>query len=338
MNHQRATTETFRPTASTEMIARRSQLLRTIRDFFHTRDFLEVETPLLSRDSVIDLHLDPLPVTLFKDPVAYKAGPTYWLQTSPEFGMKRLLVTGIPAIYQITRAFRGGETGPLHNPEFTMLEWYRVGDNYAQGMSLLADFAQQVIARGEPVVMTFDEAFVKYAGLSALSATSLELSHKVLEIPQIAGLLDGEEVESSFDRDFLIDLLLTQLVQPQLGTAAPVILCDFPATQSALARVRETSPPVAERFELYVDGIELANGYHELLDAEVLQKRNAIAQSQRKSEGKYAPPMESELLRAMQASALPACSGTAVGVDRLLMVISQARSIDEVITFPIDRA
>lgn len=335
MNDPRAT---FRSTASPEMIARRSQLLRSIREFFGSRDFLEVETPILSRDSVIDLHLDPIPVTLFSDSQRYKVGPTYWLQTSPEFGMKRLLASGLSSIFQITRAFRGGESGPLHNPEFTMLEWYRTGDNYEQGMSLLADFAESIIARGRPQFITFQNAFVEHAQIDPLLDSTETIAQKVLEIPQIAGMIDSDDLTAHFDRDLLIDLLLTRLVQPQLGILAPVILCDFPVTQSALAQVRETSPPVAERFELYVDGMELANGYHELLDAAVLQKRNETAAARRKSEGKYSPPIESELLRAMQAHALPACAGTAVGVDRVLMVTSKARSINEVISFPIDRA
>jgi lysyl-tRNA synthetase class 2 len=298
----------FLPTATLDMLRRRALLLKQVRQFFDSRGFLEVETPILSHDVVVDRHLDPLRVTLLNDPREPDRGKTLWLQTSPEFAMKRLLVAGARTIYQITRAFRGGEAGQLHNPEFTMVEWYRVGDDYEAGMGLLADLAEAILGRGQAERLTFAEAFQRFARTNP------------------HGLPDYE-----------IDLLLTDKVQPHLGIGRPAIVFDYPATQAALARVRPGKPPVAERFELYVDGIELANGYHELLDPAILRERNRANNAARAADGKYTLPEESRLLAAMDHG-LPACSGCALGFDRLVMVATGAKSIQEVLAFPIDRA
>lgn len=303
----------FLPSASPELLVARAALLNRLRAFFDSRGFLEVETPLLSRDVVVDRHLDPLSVTLFTDPREPEVGPKLWLQTSPEFAMKRLLATGnsqLSSIFQITRAFRGGEIGPLHNPEFTMVEWYRAGDDYAAGMQLLADLAEDILNLGAPERLTYREAFQRYAGVDPLEPKHTDLQ---------------------------LDLLLTQKVEPQLGQSRPTILYDYPASQSALARIREGNPPVAERFELYVRGIELANGYHELLDPAVLRARNMANNQLRRSDGKPALPEESRLLAAMEHG-LPPCSGCALGFDRLVMVATGASSIQEVMAFPIERA
>src|SRR6188508_3083852 len=155
----------FLPTASLDMLRRRAELLKQVRQFFDSRGFLEVETPLLSHDVVVDRHIDPIPVTLFAEPRQPERGPKLWLQTSPEFGMKRLLAAGATAIYQITKAFRGGsEVGPEHNPEFTIVEWYRVGDDYAAGMQLLSDLAESILNRGPAVRLTYRDAFHRHAG------------------------------------------------------------------------------------------------------------------------------------------------------------------------------
>jgi lysyl-tRNA synthetase class 2 len=300
----------FLPTASLDALRCRADLLQQVRRFFDGRGFLEVETPLLSRDSVVDRHLDPLAVTLFSDPRQPEVGPRLWLQTSPEFGMKRLIAAGATAIYQVTKAFRGGEAGRLHNPEFTIVEWYRVGDDYAAGMQLLSDLAAAALGRGEAERVTYREAFQRYANVDPLDGTLDDLQR---------------------------DLILTQQVEPHLGSPRPTILHDYPASQSALARTRPGEPPVAERFELYVDGIELANGYHELLDPAVLRERNRTNNELRAADGKYRLPADSRLLAAMDHG-LPACSGCALGFDRLVMVATGAKSIQEVIAFPIDRA
>ena len=307
----------FLPTATLEMLARRADLLKGVRRFFDSRGFLEVETPILSHDVVVDRHLDPLRVTLFADPREPDRGQTLWLQTSPEFAMKRLLAAygakrgsrdPALAIYQVTKVFRGGEAGSLHNPEFTMVEWYRVGDDYAAGRQLLSDLAEAVLGRGPAENYKFHEAFRLFAGCEP----------------------DGMS-------DYEVDLVLTTKVQPELGRDRPAIVYDYPSSQAALARVRPGSPPLAERFELYIDGIELANGYHELLDPAILRERNRDNNAARASDGKYVLPEESRLLSAMEHG-LPACSGCALGFDRLVMVATGAKTIQEVMAFPIERA
>src|SRR5262245_49748080 len=210
----------FLPTAALEMLRRRAELLEQVRHFFAYRGFLEVETPVLSHDTVVDRHLDPLSVTLFSDPRQPQKGERLWLQTSPEFGMKRLLAAGATAIYQITRAYRGGETGPLHNPEFTMVEWYRVGDDYAAGMQLLGDLAREILGLGQPERVTYRDAFLLYAQLDPFG-----------DLPEPASL----GLPSGADRNMVLDYLLTTRVDPQLGREGPEILYDYPANQAALA-------------------------------------------------------------------------------------------------------
>ncbi|HEV2968930.1 MAG TPA: EF-P lysine aminoacylase EpmA [Pirellulales bacterium] len=321
----------FRPTANWANLRLRAELLRKTREFFHDRGFLEVETPLLSADVVVDRHLDPIPVTLADDPCRPNIGRRMWLQTSPEFGMKRLLAAGAPAIYQITRAFRNAEIGPLHNPEFTMLEWYRAGDGMHEGMALLGELCECLLARGSVERMSYGDAFARHVGVDPHCASIADLRAAADRYGGVAPAGLGD------DRDGWLDLLLVERVQPHLGRPRPTILFDYPASQAALARIREQPRPVAERFELYVDGVELANGYHELLDAAVLRQRIAAANVRRAADGKPQLPSESRLLDAMEAG-LPPCSGVALGFDRLVMVAAGARTLAEVMPFPIDRA
>jgi len=323
-------TADFLPSASLAMLETRAVLLRRIRSFFDSRGFLEVETPLLSHDVVVDRHLDPLSVTLFDDPRQPEAGQKLWLQTSPEFGMKRLIAAGMKSIYQITRAFRGGESGDRHNPEFTMVEWYRAGDDYDAGMRLLGDLAGEILDRGAPTRLTYQEAFCRYANIDPFDTPQEGLA-------EAAANVSGQEPDYDAPKDALLDMLLVKRVEPQLGTVEPVILYDYPASQSALARVRPGDTPVAERFELYVDGIELANGYHELLDADVLRLRSQMINTSRHLAGKPVLPETSRLLAAMDHG-LPPCSGAALGFDRLVMVATGAKSLRDVVAFPIDRA
>ncbi|MFH1265954.1 MAG: EF-P lysine aminoacylase EpmA [Planctomycetota bacterium] len=322
----------FRPTAGWEKLRFRAQLLRRLREFFHRRGFLEVETPLLSADTVVDRHLDPFRVAA--DPVSptCDGGRRLWLQTSPELAMKRLLAAGGEAIYQVTRAFRGGEQGPLHNPEFTMVEWYAVGHGMAEGMQLLSDLCAALLEHGPAEELSYRTAFERYVGIDPHAATAELLASTT----RACGIEPPASLRAE-DRDGWLDLLLVERVQPHLGQGRPVILYDYPASQAALARVRPEVPPVAERFELYLGGIELANGYHELVDASVLRDRNRRENALRKLDGKEPLPENSRLLAAMEAG-LPAATGVAMGLDRVVMLAAGASRLDEVIAFPFDRA
>jgi lysyl-tRNA synthetase class 2 len=322
----------FRPTASWHNLRLRSELLREVRRFFHGRGFLEVETPLLSADTVVDRHLDPFPVVVADHQAGSGSGRTCWLQTSPEFCMKRLVAAGARAIYQVTRSFRQGEAGPLHNPEFTIVEWYRAGDDMAAGIQLLDELSQTLLARGPAERIGYGEAFGRYVGLDPHQAGCDELAAKAREL--------GTAIPASLrpdDRDGWLDLLLVERVAPRLGTQRPSILYDYPASQAALAQIRPGPPPVAERFELYLSGIELANGYHELIDAQELRRRNARANAQRRTDGKSDLPCESRLLAAMEAG-LADSTGVALGFDRVVMLAAGAERLEEVMAFPFCRA
>jgi lysyl-tRNA synthetase class 2 len=320
------------PTAHWPTLQARARLLQRTRAFFDERAFVEVETPLLSADSVVDRHLDPLPVTLFSEPTESSIGRTLWLQTSPEFAMKRLLAAGADRIYQITHGFRAGESGRLHNPEFTILEWYRIGDDLDRAMDLLGEFSQCLLGCEFHERLSYQDAFQRFVGVDPHCAGSDQLE----EVARSRGIEVSRK--GSPDRDDWLHLLLTDCVEPQLGQQHPVIVYDYPASQAALAQIRDTDPPVAERFELYYHGVELANGYHELLDGPELLRRNRAANQARSADGKYTLPEDSRLLSAMMQQQLPPCAGVAVGFDRLVMVALGASHIDEVIPFPIDRA
>ncbi len=320
---------------SLEILRRRAEMLAAIRAFFTARSFLEVETPLLSNESVVDQHLDPLTATLFGDPRQPHDGPTLYLQTSPELAMKRLLAAGFPSIYQICKAFRGGESGQRHNPEFTMVEWYGVGDSYQQGMKLLGDLVQHVLGGEPPHYLAWRQLFTQHAKIDPAYA-NLEDWRTVAQrlLPQTI----DEAWQNETSIDAWRDLILTQVIEPQLGRDQPTIVYDYPASQSALAQVRPDQDwPVAERFELYIDGVELANGYHELLDAEVLAQRVAQNNAARRTDGKPELPVPQRLLSAMKQG-LPPCTGCALGFDRLVMIATKAKSIAEVTSFTTDQA
>ena len=323
----------FRAAAGWRELQQRARIRRKIRQFFDDLDFVEVETPVLSADSVVDRHIDPLSVTLFDDPQIPTAGRQLWLQSSPEFGMKRLLASGAKRIYQFSHAFRGGEVGRLHNPEFTIVEWYRVGDGYEQGMDLLSNLSQAIIPEGEPGRLSYADAFQQFVGPNPHYASVDDLRDAARSMKKSCPF---DACEGTLD-DWQ-HWLWAECVEPQLGAEKPTIVFDYPESQAALARVRSGDPCVAERFELYVRGIELANGYHELTDGEELRRRVQKANQERAAENKYRLPGESRLAEAMLQQQLPACSGTALGFDRLVMLLLGKSSLDEVIAFPIDRA
>jgi lysyl-tRNA synthetase class 2 len=321
----------WRPTANWDILRCRAALLTRLRAFFERHGFLEVETPILSADTVVDRHLDPFAVPLDVERPRARAR-NFWLQTSPEFAMKRLLASGGEAIYQTAHAFRRHESGALHNPEFTLVEWYRRGDSMFDGMHLLSELCQELLGTAPAAALTYQAAFERHVGVDPHTAARGDL----IAAARRHGLTVPESLAPD-DRDSWLDLLLVSLVEPHLGRETPVILHDYPPSQAALAIVRDGIPPVAERFELYVRGIELANGYHELLDPATLRARNEASNAARAADGKELLPTESRLLAAMDHG-LPSATGVALGFDRLVMLALDALSIADVIAFPFDRA
>jgi lysyl-tRNA synthetase class 2 len=333
----------FLPTASIDNIRYRSDLLRMIRRFFDDCGFIEVQTPVLSADTVVDVFVEPICVSGGL-PLNYRGGVDYYLQTSPEFAMKRLLSAGLKSIYQICPVFRKGDRGKLHNIEFTMLEWYCVDDDYFGGRSRLIDLVRAIFSgwhslqpeRIFPSIssVTFDELFQKWTGysfhlLDCAACRVIADAHRI-QYPDSFVLSGGDDV------DVLgwLDLIFSELIQPNLDG---VVVYDYPSSQSQLARRGRdiNGKIISERFELFLGGVEIANGYNELLDADELRERFQKTSMTRDKMGRSQLPVESRLLQAMQKG-LPASSGTAVGVDRLMLYLSGAETIDQVMTFPIE--
>ena len=300
-----------------EKLEQRSQLLRTVRQFFYDRDFLEVETPLLAAEIIPELHIEPI------------AAEEKHLQSSPELHMKRLVAAKMQAIFQITRSFRADERGPLHSPEFTILEWYRTGDDLQAGMQLLDELCQATLATPAAKRTTYAVAFEQYAGICPHTSTAEQLAARTQALK-----LSVPDTMCADDRDEWLNLLLALQVEPYLGRDTPEILYDYPASQAALAKIatREDGKRVAERFEIYYRDVELANGYHELTDAVELRDRLEKVNRQRESDGRKSLPMPESLLAAMETG-LPACAGCALGFDRLAMLACGAKSIGEVKAF-----
>ncbi|MBD3672533.1 MAG: EF-P lysine aminoacylase GenX [Planctomycetaceae bacterium] len=347
----------WKPTTAWRILRWRAALIQEIRDFFNERNYLEVETPMLSQETVIDGHLDPIEAQL--NTHRGSNSETWYLQTSPEFGMKRLLAdlhqskaSDQPAgLFQISKAFRNSERGPRHNPEFTMLEWYEVESDYHAQMELTEALVRRLvhlINEREPGISSMNPRLnmteTPFHRLSYDDANERVLNCRVLS-QSAADLLilcraEGVEPPPTLDtdnRDALWNLLLAEKVEPTLGTNNPEFLCDYPASQAALAKVRDDDPPVAERFELYWDGIELCNGYQELTDPEALRQRIFQENSRRLAEGATALPTCEHLIAAME-SGLPECSGVALGLDRLVMLLLGQSSLCDVIPFSYDRA
>ena len=319
----------WRPTAALHSLQRRALALRHARDFFHQRGVLEVETPAMVNAPVSDVHLESSRVD-----VAGRDTPLF-LHTSPEYAMKRLLAAGSGDIYQICHVFRGAERGRHHNPEFTMLEWYRLGFSLEDLMNEVAALTRLLLgnsAAALPVEMlSYREAVSRHAGFDPLEAPDAELQRAAQGLG-----LDGGQAQSA-SRDELLDLIVGAQVGPALGAASLTFIHRYPASQAALARLDVADPRVALRFELYHRGVELANGYHELASATEQRQRFDTDQRARRQRGLAVNSLDPYLLAALE-SGLPDCAGVALGFDRVLMLAMGANSIDEVLAFPVERA
>ena len=319
--------EQWQPTASVKNLLTRAKLLAEIRRFFTDRGLLEVETPVLSEFGVTDVHLATFS-TEFISPFGEQS-KTLWLSTSPEYHMKRLLAAGSGPIFQIGKVFRNEEAGNRHNPEFTMLEWYRPHFDMYRLINEVDDLLQQILECPPAESMSYQFAFQQYVGLDPLSADLSELVEKA-EKHQLM----GAENES---RDTLLQFLFSTVVEPQIGQEAPVVVYHFPASQAALAQISSEDLRVAERFEFYYKGLELANGFHELSDAREQLRRFQQDNLQREKMRLPVRAIDTRLLAALQAG-IPNCSGVALGVDRVLMIAMGTESIKDVISFAIDNA
>ena len=315
----------FRPSAGLATLKQRARMLQDIRAFFDARGLLEVETPILSNAGATDPHIDSLQ-SQWQD-----GGQPVYLHTSPEYAMKRLLAAGSGPIYQISRVFRYGERGRQHHPEFTMLEWYQPGFDHLQLLSEVDELVRMLLAGHVSLQTTlrwtYREAWQQTLGVDPFM---LDTAH----LQQLAGERGIDVTGLGDDRDSWLQLLMTHCIEPALPRATPVFIYDFPASQAALARIREDDPPVAERFELYINGMELANGFHELTDAAEQRRRFESDLARRQQMSKAAMPLDEKLLAAL--SHMPDCAGVAVGVERLLMVALGADKIDEVMAFVLD--
>lgn len=317
----------WQPSAAIETLQKRAAILATIRQFFAERQVLEVETPLLARYSVTDPYMEVLTAD---NPVAGEQ--PYYLQTSPEYAMKRLLAAGSGPIYQLCKAFRKGEAGSRHNPEFTMLEWYRPGFSLFDLMAEVEDLLKAVLgcdlaARKK----SYREVFMDYLGLDPLTADCQQAEQLARQ---------HLDVQMQSDRiDDWLNLLMAEVIEPHLKNAGPTFVYHYPASQAALARLESNDEGLwlAQRFELYAGGLELANGYDELTDAREQDRRFVADQQARKVSGRPHHDSDPYLLAALDAG-LPECAGVALGLDRLIMLALEESSISRVLAFASDRA
>jgi len=306
MNH-------WQPTTTLDVLQLRAAIIAKIRAFFTRRHVLEVETPLLSTSTNPAVHLNSFSVINH---------PPLYLQTSPEFAMKRLLAAGSGDIYQISKAFRAQENGRLHHIEFTMLEWYRVNFTHYDLMDEVGQFLHFVLNTAETSRITYRDLFLQYLNVDPFGPTD--------DLKKIARQ-QGLNASLDDDHDAWLQLLLTHLIEPHLGEKHPLLVYDFPATQAMLARINPNNPQTAERFELYFKGMELANGFHELNNPQ--EQRARFVQENKIREQLNLPsiPLDEKFLASL--ASLPPCSGVALGVDRLVMIAAQVNSLAEVLTF-----
>ena len=319
-------TASWQPSAPIANLLKRAAILVEIRRFFADRGVLEVETPTMSQATVTDVHLFPFE-TRFVGPGAAEC-LTLYMMTSPEYHMKRLLAAGSGPIYQMGRSFRNEEAGRHHNPEFTMLEWYRPHYDMYRLMNEVDDLLQQVLDCESAEPLSYQQAFLRHLDIDPLSAEKAQLREAAAKL-DLSNIADTEE-----DRDTLLQLLFTVGVEPHIGREKPAFVYHFPASQAALAEISTEDHRVAERFEVYFKGIELANGFRELTDGREQQQRFEQDNRKRAERGLPQQPIDYNLLAALQHG-MPECSGVALGVDRLVMLALGAESLSDVLAFPV---
>ncbi|SPW34911.1 poxB regulator PoxA [Edwardsiella tarda] len=322
-------TASWQPSAPVANLLKRASIMATIRRFFSDRGVLEVDTPSMSQATITDVHLVPFQTHFVGPGVAQ--GMTLYLMTSPEYHMKRLLAAGSGPIYQLCRSFRNEESGRYHNPEFTMLEWYRPHYDMYRLMNEVDDLLQQVLECESAETLSYQQAFIRHLDVDPLSADKTQLREAAAKL-DLSNVADKEE-----DRDTLLQLLFAFGVEPHIGKERPAFVYHFPASQASLAQISTEDHRVAERFEVYYRGVELANGFHELTDADEQRLRFEQDNRKRAALGLPQQPLDEHLLAAL-AHGMPDSSGVALGVDRLIMLVLSAERLSEVIAFSVDRA
>lgn len=318
----------WRPSASIEVLRQRTSILKSIRDFFHARGYMEVETPLMCHTSVTDPFIQSIPA-LFQAQ-GKQNEIRYYLQTSPEYAMKRLLAAGSGPIFQICKAFRQGEVGRYHNPEFSMIEWYHPGFDHHALMNETDELLQLILKKPAAERKTYADIFQAYLNIDphAASISNLKICAEEKNI-SVAGDIS--------DRDTWLQLLMSEYIEPRIAQQRPCFIYDFPASQAALARLQPGNPSLASRFEIYYRGIELANGFHELQDAEEQRKRFEKNNVGRKALGLNEMLIDEFFLAALNHG-LPDCAGIALGIDRLVMLAMEREKISDVLSFDFSRA
>lgn len=312
----------WQPSASIDDLRQRDNYMTLIRDFFKKRQYLEVQTPIMARFGITDVYLANIEATF--------RNQTYYLQTSPEYHMKRLLAAGSGAIFQLATVFRDDELGRWHNPEFTLLEWYQLDIDHHTLMQEVNDLLQSILHCPVMIKKTYQQAFLEACGVNPMQATIDELKQSLQQFG-LHRVLPADER----DRDQYLFLFMSHVVEPYLArTDAPVAVYGFPPSQASLAQVTDG---MAARFEVYYKGVELANGFHELTDAALQSVRFSEDVAARQARGLPNNQPDEYLLQALHHG-LPACSGVALGVDRLLALALNKTAIADVLAFDFSRA
>jgi len=311
-----------------EEAKKRARILAMIRAFFSERDVIEVETPLLCHSTVTDVYLDAFTTEFnYSSDSHCNDSTTLYLQTSPEFAMKRLLASGFGCCYQICKAFRHEESGRIHNPEFTMLEWYRIGFSHYQLMDEVAELLCAVLTCRASDKLSYQQVFQKYLNIDPLETNLLEMK-KVLNKNSV----QGSWIEKEEDIDILLQVAFSECIESFIGNDSPCFVYDFPKSQASLARLSIKDERVAERFECYYKGVELANGFNELTDSKEQLLRFKADNEKRLLLNKLERPIDKNFIAAL-THGLPQCSGVALGIDRLIMLAMEKETIHSTITF-----
>ncbi|WP_231844667.1 elongation factor P--(R)-beta-lysine ligase [Candidatus Ishikawella capsulata] len=318
----------WKPSASTRNLQKRANIISLIRNFFADRNVLEVETPYMSRYTITDINLVPFQTYFTTSDKLQKVN--LWMITSPEYHMKRLLASGIGSIYQICHSFRNQELGSNHNPEFTILEWYRPGYDMYLMINEVSQLFKKILMCKSTESLSYEEAFLMYLNINPFEANKNQL----LNIAKNFNATELIDADCSYDT--LLQILFMLGIEPQIGQKKPVFIYHFPSGQAGLAKISKSNPLVSERFEAYYKGVELANGFCELTDATEQKKRFEQDNIYRKLHNMPQYLLDNYLLQAL-SHGMPDCTGVAIGIDRLIMVALQANTLSEVIAFPFDR-